>query len=165
MMKTQEVWDFMRQEWNQAVHGLADQWNHFRQRMNHALVHFKDKDAAAQEKHQTWGVVPVCMKERGDKLMINVEIPGVEQDQLSVTLDNHALMIRGEKQATEEWHSEDGRWHIMETAYGEFERRIPLPHRSVGAGDIEAKYKNGILTIEVPLKEQPEVPPREISIH
>ncbi len=164
-MKTQEVWNFMRQEWNQAVHGLTDQWNHFRQRMNHALVQFNDKGAASEEKLHAWGIVPVCMKEQGDKLMVSVEIPGVQHDDLTVTLENHSLVIRGQKQAQGEWHDVEGHWHIMETAYGEFERRVPLPHRIIGNEAIDAKYQNGILTIEVPLKEQPEEPPREISIH
>ena len=95
-MKTQEVWNFMRQEWNQALHGLTDQWNHFRQRMNHALVQFNGKEETTEDMTHAWGVVPVCMKERGNKLMVSVEIPGVELDDLTVTLENHALVIRGQ---------------------------------------------------------------------
>lgn len=85
--------------------------------------------------------------ETGDAYMVKAEIPGVEQKDLSVSLDNQVLTIKGEKHKEKEEKGE--KYHRVERSWGEFTRTIALP----GAADTEkvnATFKDGVLTITLP---------------
>ena len=87
----------------------------------------------------TWGadkVVPNLDVAEDDKaFQVSVELPGMSDKDVTVTVDDRTLTIRGEKKD--------------EHAYGSFRRTIELP-RDVDAAKIEAKFKDGVLTIELP---------------
>jgi HSP20 family protein len=85
---------------------------------------------------------------RDGNLAIRMELPGIDPAKdVSVTLEGHDLVVRGERRRHEEVKDED--ILRMETAYGAFERRIPLPD-GVVEKDINAEYKDGVLEIMVP---------------
>ncbi|HDQ45818.1 MAG TPA: Hsp20/alpha crystallin family protein [bacterium] len=91
---------------------------------------------------------------------VQAEIPGIEKKDISLSLENNVLTLKGEKK---EAVRENGRhYHRSERSYGRFERAFRLPH-SVKAGEITAKYENGILTVTVPKAD--EARPREIPVH
>lgn len=92
---------------------------------------------------------------------ITVEVPGVEEKDIDVTIEDRTLTIRGEKRHEQEDH--DRQYHRVERSYGAFQRVLSLPNDS-NEDAIEAKFKNGILTLTVP--KTPDMKPagRKISI-
>lgn len=78
---------------------------------------------------------------------ITVEVPGIEEDEIDLTVDGDDLIISGEKsQDTED--DEEG-YHRIERAYGQFRRILTLPG-DADVDAIQARFKNGVLKINVP---------------
>ena len=104
--------------------------------------------------------VPVCdIFEDKDGIRIVAEIPGVNPEDVKLSLENNTLTIRGEKkQATEE---KAEHVHRYERSYGVFERSFSLP-TTVDPEKVEANYSNGLLTISLPKVERAR--PREIQV-
>jgi HSP20 family protein len=73
------------------------------------------------------------------------EVPGLEEKDIEVFVDDGVLTLRGEKRS----EIEDQEKQFSERYYGHFERRIPLPS-DVESDRAEAKFKNGVLTVTVP---------------
>lgn len=79
--------------------------------------------------------------------LLHLEIPGLDPNQVDVTLAGEVLTVRGEKRATVK--GDDDSWLLNERAVGTFERVFQLP--SVAAAkDIQAEARHGVLTIRVP---------------
>jgi HSP20 family protein len=93
----------------------------------------------------TWAP-SVDVYEKDGKLVIKAELPGVDKEDVDLTLDNGDLVIRGERSSESEVNEEA--YYRMERYTGTFYRRLPLP---VGtqATDISADYKDGVLTVAV----------------
>lgn len=81
------------------------------------------------------------------KIVVRLEAPGLEADEIDLQIINNMLVVRGEKSMQQEHN--DGRYHIIECAYGSFERAIPLP-ADVDPEQTKASYKRGILRVELP---------------
>ncbi|GIX40353.1 MAG: heat-shock protein Hsp20 [Leptospiraceae bacterium] len=103
----------------------------------------------------------INVTEDEDKITIKVELPGVEPKDVNLTIENDTLVIEGEKK--EEKQSEQEKVKILESAYGHFKRVIALPE-TIDANKIEATYKNGVLTIVLPKKEEAKKPKQKIEI-
>lgn len=95
---------------------------------------------------ETGGVlVPeLDVRENGTTLTIEAELPGVEEKDVSVTLANGVLTIKGEKKQNKEEKSEN--YYMAERSYGSFERALQLPD-SVDEAKVEAKFEKGVLKI------------------
>ncbi len=78
---------------------------------------------------------------------ISVEIPGVDRDDVSITVQDDLLVIRGEKRHEREDNEEHA--HCIERIYGAFERVLNLPD-DADTNAIEATFKNGVLRIRIP---------------
>jgi len=78
---------------------------------------------------------------------VTVELPGMTDKDVAVSVTDRVLTIRGEK--TEEKEKKDKDVYRRERAYGSFRRAVELPS-DVDAGKIEAAFKNGVLTIDLP---------------
>lgn len=100
------------------------------------------------------------VREEGE-LVVTAELPGIDPDDVEVTLDGDVLVIKGEKTEDKEL-SEDDRY-LRERSYGEFSRRIPLPD-GVSAEKMTASYDKGILTVRITLPEETEAEPRQIPV-
>jgi len=102
---------------------------------------------------------------KGD-LVVRLELPGVDpKKDVKVTVDDGVLVIKGERESTEEIEDED--FYRMESCYGSFERDVPIPE-GVKEKDIKAGYANGVLEIVMPGAAKPAVEPheaKEIPIH
>lgn len=103
-------------------------------------------------------VPPVDVAETQDRILVRAEVPGVRQEDIQVEFENGLLTIRGERKI--EKH-EGVTWHRVERIYGNFSRSFTLP-RTVDPEKIAASYREGILEIEVPKKE--EAKPKQIRI-
>jgi HSP20 family protein len=92
-------------------------------------------------------------------LIFTFEIPGMEKKDIHVSISNRVLSVTGRRETKKETEKD----HIVrqEMFTGDFERQFTLPE-TVRTDDIEAKYSNGILTIELEKKE--EVKPREVEV-
>ena len=112
------------------------------------------RDSAAA----SW-VPAVDVLEEADHIRIVAEIPGVQPDDIKISLENNLLTISGTKQQQAEEKTE--RVHRYERVYGAFERSFTLPS-SVEANDIKANYDNGVLTITLPKSERAK--PRQINV-
>jgi HSP20 family protein len=106
----------------------------------------------------TW-VPPVDVVETKEKIAVRAEIPGMKQEDISIEFENGLLTLRGERRFQKE--SDQHTYHRVERAYGNFIRSFTLP-RTVDAEQISASYRDGVLEIEVPKKE--EARPKQIRI-
>lgn len=105
--------------------------------------------------------VPVCdvFAREGD-LVVKVELPGIDPEKdVRVTVEDDVLIVHGERRTRHEVNEED--YYRMESAYGAFERRLPLPE-GVDEDKIAGNYTDGVLEIVVPgaaiLLEEPPKP-------
>ena len=101
----------------------------------------------------------VDVVEEQEKILVKVEVPGVDEKDLKVTFEDGLLTVTGERQFE---RRDDRSYHRIERAYGTFTRTFTLP-RSVDASQIAADYRNGVLEISIPKKE--EARPKQISIN
>ncbi|MGN6183013.1 MAG: Hsp20/alpha crystallin family protein [Thermoanaerobaculia bacterium] len=103
-------------------------------------------------------VPPVDVAETQDKIVVRAEVPGMRQEDIQIEFENGLLTLKGERRL----EKNDGTtWHRVERTYGNFIRSFTLP-RSVDAEKIAASYREGILEIEVPKRE--EAKPKQIRI-
>jgi HSP20 family protein len=99
------------------------------------------------------------ISERKDAYLVTVEVPGVEPEDLDITMEDGLLTIKGERQFTSE--SSEQQFHRVERRYGAFRRSITLPAQ-VQTDHIEATFDNGVLQIVVPKAE--EAKPKRIQV-
>ena len=107
----------------------------------------------------TW-VPPVDIFQSGDKeLVLKAELPDMSRDDIGITVENGTLTIKGEKKLASDVSEEQ--FHHIERRYGTFSRSFSLP-QTVDATKVSAEYKNGVLTVRLPLRE--EAKPRSIKV-
>jgi HSP20 family protein len=99
------------------------------------------------------------ISERKDAYLVTVELPGVEPDDLQITLEDGLLTIQGERHFAHD--SSEQQFHRIERRYGAFRRAITLPAQ-VQAEQIEASFENGVLQVVVPKME--EATPKRIQV-
>ncbi|MGB9561804.1 MAG: Hsp20/alpha crystallin family protein [bacterium] len=94
---------------------------------------------------------PIDVLEDEKELVIKAEIPGVEKENIKVLVDNNMLTISGEKRAEK---AEEGKnFYSVERRFGSFKRVITLPS-TIDPDNIKATYKDGVLTVVLPKKEE-----------
>jgi HSP20 family protein len=103
----------------------------------------------------------VDIAERDDEYLVKVELPGVEKEDVKITLESNILTIRGEKKAEKEETGKE--YHRMERACGSFQRSFTLP-TTVKGDRIDALYKDGILTIRLPKAEEAKSKQIEVKV-
>jgi len=101
----------------------------------------------------------IDLEETDEAYVVKAELPGVDEKDFDVTLEEDTLVLSGEKR-TEHTDESEGR-NYVESVSGRFERRIALPVE-VDAEQVKAIYKNGVVTIT--LSKLPEAKPKTRSI-
>ena len=105
-------------------------------------------------------VPPVDIFDNGShELVITAELPAVKKEDIEVSVDNNTLTLRGEKK--QDTAVTEDCCHRVERSYGTFSRTFTLPN-TVDGSRVTADYKDGVLTIKLPLKE--EAKPRQIPV-
>lgn len=94
-----------------------------------------------------------------ESYMVKASIPGVDPNDVEVTLTDNVLTIKGE--VKEEKNIEEKNYHLRERRFGSFTRSVTLP-LSVDADKVEATHENGVLTLRLPKTEA--VKPKKISV-
>ncbi len=94
-------------------------------------------------------------------LKVVAELPGVSPDDIEVEVQEGALVLSGEKKHEEE-HKDDG-FYRVERSFGSFRRVIPLPD-GLDLDEVEARHKNGVLTVRIARKGEPAGRSRRIAV-
>ncbi|HYO78475.1 MAG TPA: Hsp20/alpha crystallin family protein [Thermoanaerobaculia bacterium] len=100
----------------------------------------------------------VDVAETQEKIFVRAEVPGMRQEDIQIEFENGLLTLRGERKLEK---VEGVTWHRVERIYGNFSRSFTLP-RTVDPEKITATYREGILEVEVPKRE--EAKPKQIRI-
>jgi len=130
---------------------LSQGWNHLIDNASNALTQFISSDN--QEKSDNipassprWGLISADLYDDADKVVVKLEVPGLDNDDFDINIVDNILTISGEKQFQQE--KTQGNYRILECAYGRFSRSIPLEYE-VDADTAKASYDKGILKIEL----------------
>ena len=138
---------------NRLWDSLTEGWRHLVSNASGALTRFRPakskqgSDLPDVIKSNEWGLLAVDLYDDDENVVVRLEAPGMEQDDFDVCINDDVLVVRGEKRYQNE--RSEGGYQIAECAYGGFERVIPLPN-TVDGSQAKAKYRQGVLRIEVP---------------
>jgi HSP20 family protein len=109
----------------------------------------------------TW-MPPVDIYQHGDhEVVLKAELPDMAREDIDITVENFVLTIKGEKKLAVDGGVKEEHFHHVERRYGTFSRSFSLP-QTVDAAKVAADYKNGVLTVRLPLRE--EAKPRQIKV-
>jgi HSP20 family protein len=93
----------------------------------------------------------IDVKDHENRLEVRCDLPGVDKDDVDVTVSDNVLTVKGEKKG--ETEDKDGDYYRKESWSGSFQRSVQLPD-SVNTEKAEAEMKNGVLTLTLPKKEE-----------
>jgi HSP20 family protein len=143
---------------------VLTRWDPFRelyglqQRMNRL---FEEQYSGGREESLTTGafVPAVDIYEDEHGIQLKLEVPGIEEKNLEVKVENNTLTVSGERKFEKEEKEEN--FHRIERRYGSFSRSFTLPN-TVNTDDINASYDNGVLTIK--LAKRAEAKPKQVKV-
>lgn len=101
------------------------------------------------------------IEDKGNEIRVTAELPGVSDGDVEVTLDDDMLIIAGEKRQEEEVN--EGGMRLVERAFGQFRRAIQLPF-APDPGQVEAQFRDGVLTITAPKNAEQQSRQRQIEV-
>ena len=138
-------------------------WDPFREvvalqnRVNNLFREMNDGDSPLT----TASFVPaVDIYEDSKKVVLKLEVPGIEEKDLDIRVENNTLTVKGERKFEKEEKEEN--FHRIERRYGTFYRAFTLPS-TVDSEHVQASYQNGILKLE--LSKKPEAQPKQIKVN
>jgi HSP20 family protein len=105
-------------------------------------------------------VPAVDIYEDATKVVLKLEVPGIDQKDLDIRVENNTLTVKGERKLEKEEKEEN--FHRIERRYGSFYRAFTLPS-TVSTEDVQASYDAGVLKLE--LAKKPEAQPKQIKIN
>jgi HSP20 family protein len=146
----------LRDGLSKAWGSLSEGWRELKDFAGDSLTKFQPSalkggsdtgDDKTVAKSSRWGILAAEVIDDGDSVKVTVEAPGLNASEIDVHIQDNVLVIRGEKKLARD--EKRGEYHIMERAYGQFERAIRLP-AVVSDDGAKAKYKSGVLTLSLP---------------
>jgi HSP20 family protein len=124
---------------------------------NHMNAFFRDFN----ENSPAAGFTPaVDVYEDEKKLVLKLEVPGIEEKDLDVTVEKNTLTVKGERKFEKE--EKEQNFHRIERRYGSFYRAFTLP-ATVDTENVDAKYEAGVLKLE--LVKKPDAQPKQIKVN
>ncbi len=144
---------------------VLTRWDPFRElgtlqdRMNRL---FQDFGTSHEDELLTTGsfVPPVDVYEDEHAITLKIEVPGVDQKDIDIRLENNTLTIRGERKLEKEEKEEN--FHRIERRYGSFSRSFTLPN-TVDSDQVSAEFDNGLLKVR--LAKRAEAKPKQIKVN
>ena len=121
-------------------------------RLNHMLTDFYGTG-------RSWMPAVDIFETNDREYVLKAELPDMKREDINITFDSGVLTLIGERKP--EFDDTQGTFHRSERAYGRFSRSFTLP-ATVDANRISASYKEGVLTIRVPQRE--EAKPKQIAV-
>ena len=127
-------------------------------RMNRLFgnVYLRDEDTGLRG---SWVPAVDIFETDNHDLIVRAELPGMTRENIDVSVENSTLVLKGEKKLDSEVKDEN--YRRIERSYGSFHRSFTLPN-TVDASRIGAEFKNGVLTVKLPFRE--EAKPRTINV-
>jgi HSP20 family protein len=119
-------------------------------------VYLSDEDTGFRG---NWTPAVDIFETENHDLVLKAEVPGMNREDIEVTVENGTLVLKGQKKFDETIKEEH--YRRIERSYGQFFRSFTLPN-TVDASKVSADYKNGILTVKLPFRE--EAKPRTINV-
>jgi HSP20 family protein len=110
--------------------------------------------------NQAWVPAVDIYETDSHEVVIKAELPDVKKEDIGVTVENNVLTLTGERK--QEQSAKREQFQRVERRFGSFSRSFTLP-TSVDAGQIAASYKDGVLTIRLPRREESK--PKQISVN
>ena len=141
---------------------LIRRWDPFREMaelratMDRLLNESRNLPVASED---TIWMLPLDVSETEDAFIVKASIPGVNPDDIDISLADNVLTIKAE--IKDEKEIEDAKYHLKERRFGVYSRAITLP-TAVDADKVEAVYENGVLTLTIPKAEA--VKPHKIAV-
>lgn len=149
MRTMEQIREGLERTWDR----LAEGWHELSSRASEAVTRFqlpikRDEVESREDRialsSPRWGFLPVEVREGDDTVEVSLEIPGMDSDDFDIQVDGDLLRVRGEKRVSRE--ETRGDFHVMQRAYGRFERAVQLPaHVDEASG--KATYRKGVLHI------------------
>jgi HSP20 family protein len=121
---------------------------------------FRDLNDTGETVAATGFVPAVDIYEDAQKVVLKLEVPGIEEKDLDIRVENHTLTVKGERKFEAE--EKEQNFHRIERRYGSFFRAFTLPS-TVDAEHVQASYNNGVLKLE--LAKKAEAQPKQIKIN
>jgi HSP20 family protein len=136
-------------------------------RQNRSLSPFRELEAVEREFARTFdlGALPAWspaldVHETDDAWLVTADLPGMRKEDIKISVENGLLTVQGEKKEVHE--HKNARSVRSERLHGSFIRAVSLPE-GVDTSAIQAEYKDGVLHLQLPKKE--EAKPKSISVH
>jgi HSP20 family protein len=101
------------------------------------------------------------IEDTGNEIRVTAELPGVSENDVQITLDDDMLIIAGEKREEHEVDDRDAR--LVERVFGQFRRAVELPF-SPDPDQVEARFRDGVLTINIPKNAEQQSRQRQIEV-
>jgi HSP20 family protein len=146
----------LRRSLGRTWDSLAEGWHSLRERADQALTRFRPLSKSADidtwedqvVRHSAdWGLLATEVQEDDANVVVRIEVPGMDSNDFDIDVIENHLVVRGEKRVQNE--QREGRYHVMECAYGAFERAVPLP-AEVDGDRASASYRRGVLSVSLP---------------
>lgn len=149
---------------------VAEGWTRLRDSAGSALTRFRPGDAAnlpargeiddsAFLPTHGWAMLGGDVFEDDRRVLVRLEVPGMDKKDFRIEVLGDMLTVRGEKRFERE--SGEGRWRVLQCAYGSFQRSVRLP-APVKSEEARATYRDGVLRIECPKAEASK--PRAVDV-
>jgi HSP20 family protein len=103
----------------------------------------------------------IDVKETDKEIVVETELPGLDEKNISLTVQNGVLTIQGEKKL--DYDEEKENYHVMERRYGSFQRSLRLPD-TIDDAKIDARFDNGVLKVTLPKRPELTSGQRKIDI-
>ena len=167
MTAMQQLRDGFGQVWGSMIHGWRDLYRY----AANAITRFtpqshKDLQASPGDgllmQGCNWSVLAAEVFDDDERVVVRMEVPGMEADEFEVEVVDDTLLVRGEKRLQRE--RSEGRYHVHERAYGRFERAVPLPDE-VDVSQSSARYSRGVLRVELPKPESAKRHRVRVTVH
>ena len=149
---------------SRAWESLTDGWREVLTRSSGALTRYvrSAKQGGNEESNKTfptWALLAGECWETAQSVIVRIELPGMRKEDINISVAHGRLQIRGIKRSSDK--EEPRFYHLMERAFGSFERSVSLPP-NVDARHAEVAYEEGVITVILPKTEA--TPPTQLSI-
>jgi HSP20 family protein len=108
---------------------------------------------------RNWSPSVDIFETENHEVVLKAELPGMKREDINITFENQVLTIRGERK--EDQNVRRDRYQRLERAHGTFSRSFTIPS-TIDAGRIAASYRDGVLTVRLPQRE--EAKPKQIEV-
>jgi len=141
------LWDSVAEGWQRLRDSAAGALTRFRPGESSNLPARAQVDDSGYLPSQGWSLLGGDVFEDERRLIVRIEVPGMAKEDFDIEVRDDTLIVHGEKRFERE--ATEGRWRLLQCAYGSFSRSEPLLV-AVRPDKAQARYRDGVLRIELP---------------